>query len=162
MKLTARGRYAVTAILDVALHGRGEPVPLADVAARQSISRAYLEQLFQTLRQGGLVNSTRGAGGGYRLARAAQDISVADVVAAVGEPMDWTRCGGRENCQDSNPCLTHYLWDDLNGHVRAYLERVTLADVLRRRGTRAVAQRQDLRFAQARPATLARQPEAIA
>jgi Rrf2 family iron-sulfur cluster assembly transcriptional regulator len=157
MKITTRGRYAVTAILDVALHGRAGPVPLADISVRQGIPRPYLEQLFQTLRQRGLVNSTRGPGGGYRLARDDNRISMAEVITAVGEPMDMTRCGGLENCQDNNPCLTHYLWADLNDQVRQYLEGVTVADALRRRATRTVAQRQDLRFGELR--NLAHSPE---
>ena len=162
MKLTARGRYAVTAILDVALHGRAAPVPLADVAARQGISRSFLEQLFRTLREAGLVASTRGADGGYRLARAAQDISVAEVILAAGEPIDSTRCGGLENCQDSSPCLTHALWDGLNSHIRAYLEGVTLADALRSRTARAAARRQDLRFTQIQRTAHSPTPEATA
>lgn len=148
MRLNAKGRYAVTAMLDVALHGGRQPVALADIAERQGISQSYLEQLFGRLRRAGLVASVRGPRGGYRLARGIPAISVAEVIAAVNEPLDATRCGGRENCQNNQPCLTHGLWEDLGQEIERYLDGVSLADVLNRRQVRRVAHRQNLRFAQ--------------
>ena len=146
MRLNAKGRYAVTAILDVALHGAQGPVALASVAERQGISRSYLEQLFSRLRRSGLVDSVRGPGGGYCLAREMPEISIAEVIAAVDERLDATRCGGRENCQDNQPCLTHGLWEELGHEVERYLNGVSLADVLNRRQVREVAQRQNIQF----------------
>ncbi len=147
MKLNAKGRYAVTAMLDVALHGEDGPVALASIAERQDISRSYLEQLFSRLRRAGLVDSVRGPGGGYRLARGVPEISIAEVISAVDENVDATRCGGRENCQDNQPCLTHGLWDELGREIERYLGRVSLADVLRQRRVREVARRQNMKFA---------------
>ncbi len=148
MRLNAKGRYAVTAMLDVALHSGHQPVALADIAERQGISQSYLEQLFGRLRRAGLVASVRGPGGGYRLARGIPTISVAEVITAVNEPLDATRCGGRENCQDNQPCLTHGLWEDLGQEIERYLDGVSLADVLNRRQVRRVAHRQNMRFVQ--------------
>ncbi|HSG87621.1 MAG TPA: Fe-S cluster assembly transcription factor [Pseudomonadales bacterium] len=145
MRLTTRGRYAVTAMLDLALHGDRGPVPLSDIAARQDISLAYLEQLFARLRRRGLVSSVRGPGGGYRLALAEEDISIAVVIDAVDESLDATRCGGAGNCQDGERCLTHDLWSDLSERVHAFLGGITLASLVRGDGTRAVAARQDAR-----------------
>jgi len=142
MKLTTRGRYAVTAMIDLAFNGGGEPVALADVALRQGISLAYLEQIFARLRRGGLVASTRGPGGGYRLEHAAGDISVADIIDAVNEATEYTRCGGERNCQDGEPCLAHELWSGLGDHVRAYLQAVTLAGLVDDPAVRRVARRQ--------------------
>jgi Rrf2 family iron-sulfur cluster assembly transcriptional regulator len=143
MRLTTRGRYAVTAMLDLALHEAGEPVALADIAARQDISLAYLEQLFARLRRAGLVASVRGPGGGYRLAAAADAISVAAVIAAVEESLDATRCGGRGDCQDGARCLTHELWSDLSRQVEDFLGGITLGSLRARSDIRAVAARQD-------------------
>lgn len=148
MHLTTRGRYAVTAILDVVLHSQ-RAVPLAAVAARQSLPLAYLEQLFARLRRAGLVHGQRGAAGGYSLARSADLISVADVVRAVNEPVDATRCRGLRNCQDDQPCLTHDLWAGLSRNIEQFLESVSLAELARRPPVRAAARRQDaaeLRF----------------
>ena len=114
MRLTTKGRYAVTAMLDLALHDERGPVTLADIAERQGISLSYLEQLFAQLRRRGLVKSTRGPGGGYRLGQENKHIAVADVITAVDESVDATRCGGRENCQGEERCLTHDLWQDLS------------------------------------------------
>lgn len=133
MKLTTRGRYAVTAMLDVAMHAEPAPVTLADVAERQHLSLSYLEQLFARLRQAGLVRSSRGPGGGYRLSRPASEISVADVILAVDEPVDVTRCGGLVNCNQDTRCLTHDLWVELSRQVHHFFASRTLADVLRRR-----------------------------
>ncbi|MBT8121177.1 MAG: Rrf2 family transcriptional regulator, partial [Gammaproteobacteria bacterium] len=113
MKLTSKGRYAVTAILDLAFHARSGPVPLPNIAGRQGLSLSYLEQLFTRMRKAGLVDSTRGPGGGYTLARAAPDITVAEVIAAVDERVDNTQCSGESNCHDGEQCLTHELWDEL-------------------------------------------------
>ena len=133
MKLTTKGRYAVTAMLDLALHDGGDcPVALCDIAERQQISPAYLERLFAGLRRHGLVGATRGAGGGYRLARPAVDISVAEVMDAVSEDLDATRCGGERSCHGGEGCLTHDLWEDLSRHVQDYLQGISLADLSQR------------------------------
>ena len=131
MRLTTKGRFAVTAMIDVAMHGTGGPVTLAAVSERQRISLSYLEQLFGKLRRHGLVDSVRGPGGGYNLARAADAVSVADVIVAVDEPIDQTQCGGRENCMDDRRCMTHELWAALNAHIFSFLRSVTLADLVR-------------------------------
>ena len=143
MKLTTRGRYAVTAMLDLALHEDRGPVALGDISTRQDISLSYLEQLFCKLRRRGLVLSTRGPGGGYRLSRAARDITVSQVIDAVDENVEYTRCGGRENCQKDQRCLTHELWASLSEHVRSFLDEVTLGSLMERPGVRAVAARQE-------------------
>ncbi len=132
MKLTTRGRYAVTAILDVAMHSGDGPVPLAAVAERQRLSLSYLEQLFSRLRKHGLVRSHRGPGGGYCLGRDPAAISVADVVLAVDEPVDVTLCGGLVNCNQKSRCLTHDLWVELSRELEAFLRGRSLADVLQR------------------------------
>ncbi len=132
MKLTTKGRYAVTAMLDVAMHTRNGPVSLAEVARRQKLSLSYLEQLFSRLRRKGLVNSSRGPGGGYALSRDPEGISVADIVVAVDEPVDVTRCGGKANCNSDSRCLTHDLWTDLSQQVYDFLSTRSLADVLQR------------------------------
>jgi Rrf2 family iron-sulfur cluster assembly transcriptional regulator len=131
MRLTTKGRFAVTAMIDVALHGSDNPVTLAAVSERQKISLSYLEQLFGKLRRHGLVDSVRGPGGGYNLARAAGEVSVADIILAVDEPIDATQCGGRENCHDDRRCMTHELWAGLNAHIFSFLRGVTLADLVR-------------------------------
>jgi Rrf2 family transcriptional regulator, iron-sulfur cluster assembly transcription factor len=143
MRLTTKGRYAVTALLDLAIHASEDPIPLADVARRQGISLAYLEQLFTRLRRLGLVTSARGPGGGYTLLKPADAISVAEVLAAVEEGVDATRCGGEQNCQNDERCLTHDLWYDLSHHIESFLTQVTLADLAQRPGVRDVAMRQD-------------------
>ena len=143
MKLTTRGRYAVTAMLDLTLHQDQGPVPLAEIAERQEISLSYLEQIFARLRKHKLVASTRGPGGGYRLSRAACDISVADVVGAVDEVVDATRCGGLENCQGEQRCLTHDLWQDLSRQIHSFLTEIDLAELVARHSVREVAARQD-------------------
>jgi Rrf2 family transcriptional regulator, iron-sulfur cluster assembly transcription factor len=132
MKLTTKGRYAVTAMLDVAMHSGCGPVALGDVAERQHLSLSYLEQLFARLRQHGLVRSSRGPGGGYRLSRHPAEISVAEVVLAVDEPVDVTRCGGLVNCNQESRCLTHDLWVELSRQVYDFLNSRSLADVLQR------------------------------
>lgn len=144
MRLTTKGRYAVTAMLDLALHDAEGPVSLADIAERQGLSQPYLEQLFARLRRGGLVASARGPRGGYRLGRDAEAVSVADVIGAVGEGVDATRCGGAGDCQDGDVCLTHELWADLSMQIHLFLSRITLASLVCRGDVLAVARRQDI------------------
>jgi Rrf2 family iron-sulfur cluster assembly transcriptional regulator len=143
MKLTTKGRYAVTAMLDLALHQGQGPVALTDIAGRQGISLSYLEQLFAKLRKQGLVASARGPGGGYRLNAGADAISIADVVSAVDEKVDATRCGGKRNCQGNQRCLTHDLWNDLSGKIYQFLSGITLAQLVAQRAVREVAARQE-------------------
>lgn len=143
MRLTTRGRYAVTAMLDVALHEHAGPVSVAGIALRQGISRAYLEQLFGRLRRHDLVHSVRGPGGGYELARRGDAISVADVVDSVDENIDVTRCGGTGDCQDGDTCLTHELWTDLSVQIHDFLADISLASIISRREIVAVARRQE-------------------
>ena len=126
MRLTTKGRFAVTAMLDLAMNENGRPVTLADISERQSISLSYLEQLFSRLRQGGLVTSVRGPGGGYRVAMALEDVSVSAIIRAVDEQIDATQCGGNENCKDEKRCMTHDLWTSLNHRIFDYLEGVSL------------------------------------
>ncbi len=136
MRLSTRGRYAVSAMSDLAVEGGGRPVSLARIAGRQAISLAYLEQLFVRLRRSGLVESVRGPGGGYRLARAAEEIRIAEIVGSVGEPLRITRClkGDEQACTGrSGRCLTHNLWAGLGRHIAAYLRSVRLSDVIEAR-----------------------------
>src|SRR3954463_16153086 len=114
MRLTTKGRFAVTAMLDLALHGSDGPVTLSGISDRQKISLSYLEQLFGKLRRRALVESVRGPGGGYKLARPPEGVTVADIICAVEETIDSTSCAGRENCLESQRCMTHELWEDLN------------------------------------------------
>lgn len=134
MRLTTKGRYAVTAMLDLAMHHGNGPTALADIARRQGISLSYLEQLFARLRRQGLVSSVRGPGGGYNLARERGDIHIAEVIAAVDENLDTTRCGGAGNCHNDGPCLTHDLWQDLSDRIYDYLSHVSLQDLVDRKG----------------------------
>lgn len=149
MKLSTKGRYAVTAMMDLALHETRGPVTLADISRCQGISLSYLEQLFAGLRRRGLVSGVRGPGGGYRLARPAGEITVADVIVAVDENVDATRCRGRENCQNGERCLTHDLWSELSARIYSFLDGITLADLAAEPSVRAVAVRQDQRQARA-------------
>jgi Rrf2 family iron-sulfur cluster assembly transcriptional regulator len=147
MRLTTKGRFAVTAMIDVAMHGSKGPVTLAGVSERQKISLSYLEQLFGKLRRAGLVESVRGPGGGYNLARAAETVSVADVILAVDEPIDATNCGGKASCQDDGQrCMTHELWTNLNTHIFAYLRAVNLAQLVAAQGKAGVAVLRDHRL----------------
>lgn len=130
MRLTTKGRFAVTAMLDLALRGGKNPVTLAGISERQDISLSYLEQLFSRLRRHELVESVRGPGGGYFLAKPLAEVSVADIIRAVDEPIDATQCGGKENCHDEHRCLTHDLWVGLNAHIYDYLDNVTLASLV--------------------------------
>lgn len=144
MRLTTKGRYAVTAMLDLAVHATENPVPLADISQRQGISLSYLEQLFARLRKEGLVDSARGPGGGYRLSRAASEITVVQVISAIDETVEATRCGGLANCQDGEPCLTHELWSDLSRQIYDFLSGINLAQLVERRGVKEVVIRQDM------------------
>ena len=132
MRLTTKGRFAVTAMMDLALRGDDGPVALAGVSERQKISLSYLEQLFGKLRRYSLVDSVRGPGGGYCIARPLDTVTVADIVRAVDEPLDATQCGGRENCLDDHRCMTHDLWAALNAKMYDYLSSVTLAGLVER------------------------------
>jgi len=142
MRLTTKGRFAVTAMLDLALHGGNGPVTLAGISRRQHISLSYLEQLFGKLRRHTLVDSVRGPGGGYTLARDTEKLSVADIIIAVDEPLDATQCGGRQNCQDEQRCMTHDLWSKLNEKMYEYLHSVSLAELVARQLERQEEQRQ--------------------
>ena len=143
MRLTTKGRYAVTAMLDLAYHSQKKPVTLTDIAARQTISLSYLEQLFARLRRANMVKGIRGPGGGYTLAGKASDINIADIVAAVDEPIEATKCGGEANCQQEQACLTHDLWMGLSQQIRDYLKGITLAQLLEKHHVQEVAKRQD-------------------
>ena len=131
MRLTTKGRFAVTAMIDLALRQHEGPVTLAGIAERQNISLSYLEQLFGKLRRHQLVASVRGPGGGYCLAKSLEDVSVADIISAVDEPLDATNCGGKRNCHDDHPCMTHMLWTSLNTRMFEYLSSVNLAELVR-------------------------------
>ncbi|MCF6355657.1 MAG: Fe-S cluster assembly transcriptional regulator IscR [Candidatus Polarisedimenticolaceae bacterium] len=143
MRLTTKGRYAVTAMLDLALHHEKGPITLADIAERQGISLSYLEQLFSRMRKKGLVYSVRGPGGGYSPARTTDKISIAEIITAVDENVDTTRCNGAHNCQNNEVCLTHNLWEDLSNRIYDYLEEVSLQSLMATQGVQKVSQRQD-------------------
>ena len=130
MRLTTKGRFAVTAMIDLAMRGETGPVALASVSERQKISLSYLEQLFGKLRRYKLVDSVRGPGGGYCIARPLSMVTVADIIRAVDEQLDATQCGGRENCHDEHRCMTHDLWSTLNSKMYEYLSSVTLAELV--------------------------------
>ena len=130
MRLTTKGRFAVTAMVDLSMRQTRGPVTLSAISERQHISLSYLEQLFGKLRRAKLVTSVRGPGGGYCLARPTNGISVAEIITAVDEPIDATQCGGKENCIDDRRCVTHDLWATLNEKMNDYLGSVSLADVV--------------------------------
>src|SRR5687767_9804772 len=137
MRLTTKGRFAVTAMIDLALqHGSG-PVTLAEISGRQKISLSYLEQLFGKLRRQALVSSVRGPGGGYNIGKPLETMSVADIIVAVDEPIDATQCGGKENCRDERKCITHDLWMSLNEHIFDYLRSVTLGQLVAQQQAKA-------------------------
>ena len=146
MKLTTKGRYAVTAMLDLALRYDKGAVTLADIAKRQGISLSYLEQLFAKLRRSGLVDSVRGPGGGYTLALEPNKISVAEIVVAINENIDATRCGGEKNCHGDETCLTHQLWEDLSTRIHEFLNGITLGDLVTKPHVQEVASRQEGRM----------------
>lgn len=136
MRLSTKGRYAVTAMLDLALHSGTRPVTLAEVSVNQGISLSYLEQLFAALRAKNLVRGVRGPGGGYYLGRPASEISIADIICAVDEWVEMTRCGGRENCHSGQRCLTHELWDQLSDEIFRFLSEIKLQDLVSKGGMR--------------------------
>ena len=144
MRLTAKGRYAVTAMLDLAVHQGEGPISLADISERQGISLSYLEQLFAKLRLNELVKSVRGPGGGYQLSREAGTIYVAEIVDSVDERVDATRCAGRANCHHGRECLTHELWTDLSEQIHQFLNNIDLASIIAKREARERADRQRL------------------
>ncbi len=143
MRLTTKGRYAVTAMLDLALHAESGAVSLADISERQGISISYLEQLFAKLRRRDLVISIRGPGGGYRLSRDATEINISSVIDAVDESVDATRCAGQGDCQEGTTCLTHHLWSDLSDQIHQFLTDISLGDLVARQDVRRIAERQD-------------------
>ena len=143
MRLTTKGRYAVTAMLDLALHKQQGPVSLAEISQRQAISLSYLEQLFAKLRKNSLVISVRGPGGGYGLQRDSGAIFIAEIIDAVNESVDSTKCGGAGDCQGGEICLTHYLWEDLSAQIHDFLESISLADLVARSEIKRIAQHQD-------------------
>ena len=142
MRLTTKGRYAVTAMLDLALHQHHGPISLADISSRQDISLSYLEQLFSKLRKRQLVNSVRGPGGGYRLSKPVASIFIADIIAAVDESIDATNCQGKGDCQDGQTCLTHHLWADLSGQIQQFLQSISLASLIEREEIRRLSSKQ--------------------
>ena len=142
MKLSTKGRYAMVALADIALQPADSLVSLGDISKRQDVSLPYLEQLFVKLRRGGLVESVRGPGGGYQLARAGDDIFVAQIINAVNESIDTTSCQGKGDCQGGDICLTHNLWHDLSERIHDFLNSISLADLVVRRDTQQIAQRQ--------------------
>jgi len=142
MRLTTKGRYAVTAMLDLTIHADDKPVSLSEISERQSISLSYLEQLFSKLRQSELVSSVRGPGGGYRLGRSSDDIYIAQIIEAVNESVDTTNCQGKGDCQGGEICLTHALWDELTAEIHNFLNGISLAHLMARRDVKSIAQRQ--------------------
>ncbi len=143
MRLTTKGRFAVTALMDLALHRTEGPVTLAAISERQKISLSYLEQLFGKLRRRAVVDSVRGPGGGYLLARPLRELTVAQIVRAVDEPLDATQCGGKQNCLDDHPCMTHELWTNLNTCIQGYLETVTLEYLVQQERERETRQEKE-------------------
>lgn len=158
MRLTTKGRFAVTAMMDLAMHHGSGPVTLAEISGRQKISLSYLEQLFGKLRRHQLVESVRGPGGGYCLAKETGELTVADIILAVDEPIDATQCGGKENCRDEQKCLTHDLWAALNERIFDYLGSVTLRQLVESHKAKeaGIAQVHDMR-----DAPLKRTPSAV-
>lgn len=143
MRLTTKGRYAVTAMLDLAIRAKDKPVNLADISHRQGISLSYLEQLFAKLRKAELVASVRGPGGGYQLSRDANDIYVAQIIDAVNESVDATSCNGIGDCHDGEQCLTHVLWDDLSNQIHHFLQSISLGSLVERQEVREISERQE-------------------
>jgi len=143
MRLSTKGRYGVTAMMDLAIHDNAGPVTLADISQCQGISLSYLEQLFAKLRKSGLVEGVRGPGGGYRLSRKADQISIADIISAVDEKVDITNCNKEGNCQDGERCLTHELWIELSNRLYEFLEGITLDQFVNRPGIHELAIQRD-------------------
>lgn len=130
MKLTTKSKFAITALVDIALYSANNPITLQLISERQGISLSYLEQLFAKLRKHGMVKSYKGPGGGYILNFKASEISLTDIMKAVNEEMDARTCKGRENCLNNGKCLTHHLWDDITNHMYKYLSNIKLSDVI--------------------------------
>jgi Rrf2 family iron-sulfur cluster assembly transcriptional regulator len=143
MRLTTKGRYAVTAMLDLAIHSKAKPVTLTEIATRQTISLSYLEQLFSRLRRADMVVGVRGPGGGYKLSREADEINVSDIILAVDEQVDLTNCEQKGNCQEGEACLTHDLWMGLSSVVRSYLDSITLGEIMNKETVKEATLRQD-------------------
>jgi len=143
MRLTTKGRYAVTAMLDLAIRAKDKPVNLADISHRQGISLSYLEQLFAKLRKADLVASVRGPGGGYQLSRDANEIYVAQIIDAVNESVDATSCNGVGDCHDGEQCLTHVLWDDLSNQIHHFLQSISLGSLVERQEVKDISERQE-------------------
>ena len=143
MKLTTKGRYAVTAMLDLALHEGKGPITLADISSRQEISLSYLEQLFAKLRKNGLVSSARGPGGGYKLSRDSEQIVIAEIIAAVDETVDATRCQRKGNCKKDEQCLTHELWCDLSDQIFDFLSSISLGQLVEKRQLQEIVNKQN-------------------
>lgn len=146
MRLTTKGRYAVTAMLDLSINSTTGPVNLGDISRRQDISLSYLEQLFSKLRKRKLVSSVRGPGGGYRLGRSDKDIHVAEIIDAVSESLDTTKCQGKGDCQQGQTCLTHHLWQDLSDQIHDFLSNISLADLVSKREIEVIARNQQARM----------------
>ena len=146
MRLSTKGRYAVTAMMDIALHEKVGPVTLADISQCQGISLSYLEQLFAKLRKCGLVKGVRGPGGGYRLARPADEISVADIIQSVDEKLDMTKCGGKGNCSQGEKCLTHQLWFELSCKLYRFLNGIKLEQYVNRPEINELVRKQDIQY----------------
>ena len=155
MRLTTKGRFAVTAMVDLSMRQTRGPVTLAAISERQHISLSYLEQLFGKLRRAKLVNSVRGPGGGYNLAKPTGSITVAEIISAVDEPIDATQCAGKENCNDDRRCITHDLWATLNEKMNDYLTSVSLADVVLHQQGKQVQVIKDFRGAEKAPEKVA-------
>ncbi len=146
MKLSTKGRYAVTAMMDIALHEKQGPITLADISQCQGISLSYLEQLFAKLRKEGQVKGVRGPGGGYRLAKSADQISVADIIQSVDEKLDMTKCGGRGNCSSGEKCLTHQLWFELSCKLYKFLSGIKLDQYVNRPEINELVKKQDTQY----------------
>ena len=142
MRLTTKGRYAVTAMLDLSINSTDGPVNLSDISRRQDISLSYLEQLFAKLRRRELVSSVRGPGGGYLLGRKSSEIHVAEIIDSVNESLDTTKCQGKGDCQLGEICLTHHLWQDLSDQIHAFLSGISLADLVNKREIGLIARNQ--------------------
>ena len=146
MRLSTKGRYVVTAMMDIALHEKQGPVALADISQCQGISLSYLEQLFSKLRKHGLVTGVRGPGGGYRLAKSADKISIADIIRSVDERLDMTQCGGKGNCSKGEKCLTHQLWFDLSCRLYDFLSQIKLGQYVNRPEINELVRKQDMLY----------------
>ena len=148
MRLTTKGRYAVTAMLDLSINANKGPVTLSDISKRQEISLSYLEQLFSKLRKRELVSSVRGPGGGYLLGRKDSDIDIAEIINAVSESLDSTKCLGKGDCQGGEICLTHHLWEGLSGQIHNFLRNISLADLVSNREVEEISRNQHKRIKQ--------------